>query len=734
MRTPISPAPRRAGTVVVTMALAASVLVGLGAAPAGSADFVVNSTADLPLDEVNCPGSPCTLRGAVQAANDAGGGPHTITLGAGTHLLSLSGASEDDNATGDLDVHVPLEIIGAGPEATVITADDLGDRIFDLHASHGPVSFSIEGVQLTRGSQGGGGRGGAIQSATGTVNVTNSTISHNSASGDGGAIRVGSSSTVTIAGTTFDRNSSADDGGVLDMGSGSLVQIAGSTFTDNSAAGDGGMMALNSSSEVTIASSGFSRNTAGADGGAIQLNSGAVLGISGSTFSHNTAGDSGGAVSLNSGATITITDSTFADNVAGDDGGAMETGGDTTLSVGATTFDANDAGRHGGALATSGTNVVTVISSTLSNNRSTRDGGAVRAGSESTVAMANTTVSTNTADERGGAVLLGSGATLEALHATVVDNETKDTTSAGGIDGASLALTNSIVANNTGGDCVGAVVEANGVNLDGDGSCELGAGHFNATDPVLGPLAANGGSTRTHLPLAGSPAIDSADNDPCLATDQRGVARPQIGVAGGEAVCDVGAVERTPCGTVPFSDVPLGHPFCPEITWMAEEDITRGYADGTFRPTADVTRQAMVAFLYRLDGESLGADPTCTEAAFPDVPADHSFCGHITWARDTGIVSGYGDGTFRPGVPVSRQALAAFLYRSAGSPQGADPVCTSAEFTDVPLSHPFCAEIGWLVAAGLANGFADGTFRGGNPISRQAMSAFVFRFSLIAAA
>jgi hypothetical protein len=84
-------------------------------------------------------------------------------------------------------------------------------------------------------------------------------------------------------------------------------------------------------------------------------------------------------------------------------------------------------------------------------------------------------------------------------------------------------------------------ISSAGGNLSSDGSCNLGGpGDLPATDPQLGPLAANGGPTLTHALAAGSPALDAAAAATCPATDQRGVARPQ---GGG---CDSGAYEREP--------------------------------------------------------------------------------------------------------------------------------------------------------------------------------------------
>ena len=77
-----------------------------------------------------------------------------------------------------------------------------------------------------------------------------------------------------------------------------------------------------------------------------------------------------------------------------------------------------------------------------------------------------------------------------------------------------------------------------GNNLDSDGTCGLtGAGDLPNTDPLLGPLAANGGPTLTHALLPGNTAIDTGDDDSCPATDQRGVVRPP------RAACEIGAYE-----------------------------------------------------------------------------------------------------------------------------------------------------------------------------------------------
>lgn len=178
-----------------------------------------------------------------------------------------------------------------------------------------------------------------------------------------------------------------------------------------------------------------------------------------------------------------------------------------------------------------------------------------------------------------------------------------------------------------------------------------------------------------------------------------------------------------------FPDVLAGHPFFMEIRWAFEAGIVHGYESGLFEPTNNVTRQAVAAFLYRLVDDPYSPDPSCLNAAYLDVPADHPFCGEIAWVAKMGITTGYDGGTiFKPSEAVTRQAVSAFLYRLAGSPWGEVPPCASSPFLDVPVDHPFCGEIAWMVDEGLANGFDDGTFRGQATVTRQATAAFLYRF------
>jgi hypothetical protein len=112
------------------------------------------------------------------------------------------------------------------------------------------------------------------------------------------------------------------------------------------------------------------------------------------------------------------------------------------------------------------------------------------------------------------------------------------------------------------------------------------------------------------------------------------------------------------------------------------------------------------------------------------VPATHPFCEEIKWMKDAGISTGFEDGTYRPGMAVTRAAMSAFMARLA-EVAGSLPACTSAPFTDIAVSHPFCEEIKWMKDAGISTGFGDGTYRPSQAVTRQAMSAFMYRLGAL---
>ncbi|RIJ69793.1 S-layer homology domain-containing protein [Nakamurella silvestris] len=122
-----------------------------------------------------------------------------------------------------------------------------------------------------------------------------------------------------------------------------------------------------------------------------------------------------------------------------------------------------------------------------------------------------------------------------------------------------------------------------------------------------------------------------------------------------------GAKTAPACTKAPFPDVPVSHPFCREINWLKGSGITGGFSDGTFKPGANVERQAIARFLYRMAVPN-GTAPKCTGKPFTDVGITHPFCGEIRWMKAKGISTG-ANGKFSPVDNVARDAMAAFLHR-----------------------------------------------------------------------
>lgn len=111
---------------------------------------------------------------------------------------------------------------------------------------------------------------------------------------------------------------------------------------------------------------------------------------------------------------------------------------------------------------------------------------------------------------------------------------------------------------------------------------------------------------------------------------------------------------------------------------------------------------------------------------FKDVAPSDPFYKEISWFAQKDITTGFADGTFRPWEPVNRDAMAAFFYRYAGSPAFNAPAVS--RFTDVKKGDQFYKEVSWLANSGITTGFSDKTYRPVTPINRDAMAAFVYRY------
>jgi hypothetical protein len=176
-----------------------------------------------------------------------------------------------------------------------------------------------------------------------------------------------------------------------------------------------------------------------------------------------------------------------------------------------------------------------------------------------------------------------------------------------------------------------------------------------------------------------------------------------------------------------FTDVPETHLFHDDISWADRASIARGFDDDTFRPATPVTRGAMTAFLVRLVVVLGGHVEQETEPTFTDVTLLHPFHETITYVAAAGLAEGYPDGSFRPDDAVTRGEMAALLQRTWMLLDGPEPGPAGPPFIDVGVGHPFREAIDFLAATGVAEGYADGRFRPGEAVARESMAAFLRR-------
>ncbi|MHA7281702.1 GH25 family lysozyme [Arthrobacter sp. TMS2-4] len=186
----------------------------------------------------------------------------------------------------------------------------------------------------------------------------------------------------------------------------------------------------------------------------------------------------------------------------------------------------------------------------------------------------------------------------------------------------------------------------------------------------------------------------------------------------------------------PFRDVAASHVFAKEITWMSTSGISGGWAaaGGTkeYRPSVAVSRDVMAAFLYRMAGSPAFTAPKTSP--FTDVTPQATFYKEISWMAASGISTGWaapgGKKEYRPHVAVSRDVMAAFLYRMAGSPAFTAP--TTSSFADVIPQTTFYKEMSWMAASEISGGWAVGgtkEYRPHIPVTRDVMAAFLYRLN-----
>lgn len=500
--------------------------------------------------------SGCTLREAVASINGAGletGCGYTSTYEPGiadavVFASSVSGQTITLTA-GQIEVDQTMSINPGGSMTTV--ESDGSSRLFNIDVSE--IDVEMEQLTLTGGVVSGAEKGGGIRMyGDSGLQLTDVTVSNNSAASYGGGISIFEYANVTLTDSTVSANTAYGGGGVYLIGS--SLTLSGSSLTNNqTTTADGGGLSARpglspgESISVTLSNSTVSSNTISGNvngaGISIQGSSGksTVLTINDSTVTGNSIygnGNGGGIWAANY-LKVSLNNSTVSDNTMnfGSGAGIHMSGIFARLYLSGTTVSGNSATSLGGGLFLQG-DYTRIENSTISGNRA---------------------VSPFNSGTGGG--IYASDTNFTLVNSTIADNEAY--TAAGGVyakeqfSTTSVTLINTIVADSSGGqDCEfdgNASITAGDDNIIVDDGCSTSA---LSSDPALVALADNGGPTLTHALGGGSPAIDAAtaDNANCgtgtaLETDQRGEPRD-------DGSCDIGAYEVQL--VLDFGDAPDG--------------------------------------------------------------------------------------------------------------------------------------------------------------------------------
>ena len=184
-------------------------------------------------------------------------------------------------------------------------------------------------------------------------------------------------------------------------------------------------------------------------------------------------------------------------------------------------------------------------------------------------------------------------------------------------------------------------------------------------------------------------------------------------------------IEEKPTGN-PFIDVAEGSWYADAVQYVYDKGLMAGTSSTTFSPDATTTRGMIVTILYRLEGT-----PAVSSASgFTDVADGQYYTNAVAWAAANNIVGGYGNGLFGPNDTITREQMAAILYRYAQY-KGYDVTASTdlSGYSDAAqVSSYALAALQWANAEGLVNGTSDTTLTPGGSATRAQVAVILMRF------
>ncbi len=493
------------------------------------------------------------------------------------HLILTDGAASEGSAAynrGDLTIRnssingnnalVPPgggSMTGAlANEGTLVLVDT---QVFDNQGGFGAGVHNLSGSRfdmvggIISFNTAGGSGGGVWVSEASTARFENVSIEGNTAVGDGGGLT--NMGHLEILDSEIIENESGQDGGGVWTNFGSSTSLLNSAVRGNSAEDEGGGIFNNG--ELTLSEVGLNQNGVGVAGAGLFNGNGGVANIGNSNINENTSANQAGGV-FNDGQ-ITIERATISRNTAAGQGGGILNRNGATLVADMLEVTGNQADRDGGGIATHWESTTDLRNSSIAgntagsigggvynegsfrfergsmlNNETMRNSAALYVGAPSSSTVRASAVLWNVTID--GNIAPANQSTINAFDPIEIVHGTLSNNAAIGLSGHSISMFNTILENNSPGNCssvspVTFAVEDG--NLDSDGSCGLSG--RSSVSALLLPLVSDGlgGVGMVHPLDPASPAVDAASDPHCLADDQRLTSRPR------GAACDIGAYE-----------------------------------------------------------------------------------------------------------------------------------------------------------------------------------------------
>ena len=181
------------------------------------------------------------------------------------------------------------------------------------------------------------------------------------------------------------------------------------------------------------------------------------------------------------------------------------------------------------------------------------------------------------------------------------------------------------------------------------------------------------------------------------------------------------------CPSAPFTDVDTAKWYHLSVDYVLTHKMMNGVSSRAFAPNANLTRGMLVQILYNLEGKPKG-----TAANFSDVQADAWYAEAVGWAASNKVVTGYADGTFRPNAAVTREQAAAILYRyaqSKGIDVSVGENTNILSYVDVQQASEYAIPaLQWAVGAGVLNGKDDSRLAPTGTATRAEIAAIMQRW------